>query len=62
MTRRLSLMPLEILHRALVLLRRRARTERAEIPPPAGLRILLAGIEPVFAGSKRSAESIFADL
>jgi hypothetical protein len=55
-------MPLEILHRALVLLRRRARAESAEIAPPAGLRVLLARIEPVSAGSKRTAKSIFADL
>jgi hypothetical protein len=47
-----KLMPLEILHRALVLLRCRTGGECAEIPPPAGLRILLARIEPVFAGSK----------
>jgi hypothetical protein len=42
--------PFEILHGALVLLRRGARIEGAEIAAPAGLRILLARIEPVFAG------------
>jgi hypothetical protein len=41
--------PLEELHRALVLLRRSARLERTEIPALAGLRILLAGVEPVLA-------------
>ena len=44
------LMPLEILHVALVLLGGRARLEGAEIAALAGLRIGLAGIEPVFAG------------
>jgi DNA-binding response OmpR family regulator len=53
------LMPLEILHRALVLLRRRASGERAEIPPPAGLRILLARVEPVLAGSKLADHGVF---
>src|SRR6478735_11029533 len=43
------LVPLEILHVALVFFRRRARFEGAEIAPLAGLRIDLAGIEPVFA-------------
>src|ERR1700716_3849796 len=43
------LMPLEILHLALVLFRRRARFEGAEIAPPPGLRIHFAGIEPVLA-------------
>ena len=42
-------MLLEKLHGALVFLRRRARIERAEITPPAGLWIYLARIEPVFA-------------
>jgi hypothetical protein len=42
-------MPFEILHGALVLLRRRAAGEGAEIAPPAGLRIFLARIEPIFA-------------
>jgi hypothetical protein len=53
------LMPLEILHRALVLLRRRARCKSAEIAPPAGLRILLARVEPVFAGSKLADHGVF---
>jgi len=37
------LMSLKELHRALVLFGRRAAAERAEIAPPTGLRILLAG-------------------
>ena len=45
-------MPLEILHGALVLLRRRARREGAEIAPPPGPRIFLARIEPVLAGRR----------
>jgi hypothetical protein len=45
-------MPLEKLHGALVLLRRRAAGEGAEIAPPAGLRIDFARIEPVFAGGE----------
>ena len=45
-------MPLEELHGALVLRRRRAAGEGAEIAPPAGLRIYFAGIEPVFAGGE----------
>src|ERR1700730_1816884 len=43
-------MPLEILHRALVLLRGGAAGAGADIAAPAGARILLARIEPVFAG------------
>src|SRR3569832_802834 len=43
-------MSFEILHFALVLFRRRARLEGAEIATFAGLRIHLAGVEPVFAG------------
>jgi len=43
-------MPLEILHRALVLLGPGTAGERAEIAPPAGLRILLARIQPVLPG------------
>lgn len=42
--------PLEILHRALVLLRGFSRSERAEVPAFAGFRIFLARIEPVLAG------------
>src|SRR5450432_1696553 len=43
------LMPLEILHGALVLFRGRARFEGAEIAALAGFRIHLSGIEPIFA-------------
>src|ERR1700733_15050706 len=43
-------MPLEVLHRALVLLGGGAAGEGAEIAAAAGLRILFARIEPVFAG------------
>src|SRR5437773_7688655 len=42
-----ALMPLEILHVALVLFRSRPRFEGAEIAALAGLRIHLSGIEPV---------------
>src|SRR5437899_533201 len=45
-------MPLEKLHGALVLRRRGTAPKSAEIAPPAGLRIFLAGIEPVFAGGE----------
>ena len=45
-------MTLEILHRALVLLGGGAGLERAEIAPPAGLRVELARIEAVAAGLK----------
>src|ERR1700722_16537549 len=44
--------PLEELHLALVLLGRRARLEGAEIAPPAGLRIGLAGIEAIDTGAE----------
>ena len=43
-------MPLEILHRALVLFGGGAAGKRAEIAAPAGLRIDFARKEPVFAG------------
>jgi hypothetical protein len=43
-------MPLEILHRALVLLRGGTAGERAEIAPPAGPRILPARVQPVLSG------------
>ena len=46
------LVPLEILHRALVPFCGGARSEGAEIAAPPGLRILRARIEPVFAGGK----------
>jgi hypothetical protein len=41
---------LEILDVTLMLLRRGAALESAEIAPPPGLGILLARIKPVFAG------------
>src|SRR5690349_16373394 len=41
--------PLEELHRALVLLGRRARLEGAEVPPLASLRVLLARVQTVLA-------------
>src|SRR6266566_5446252 len=44
------LMPLEILHRALVLFRGRSGFEGAEIAALAGFRIDLARIEPIFPG------------
>jgi len=40
--------PLEVLHGALVLLGGLARLERAEVAALAGLRILLARVEPIF--------------
>ena len=43
--------PLEILHFTLVFFSGRARPESAEIAPLAGLRIDLAGIEPVLTRS-----------
>jgi hypothetical protein len=43
-------MPLEILHRLLMLLRRRAVLEGAEVAAFAGLGVELARIEPVLAG------------
>ena len=45
-------MPLEVLHGALVLLRGLERGEGSEITPLAGLRIDLAGIEPIFSRAK----------
>lgn len=48
--RRANSMPLEILHSALVLLGGGTRGEGAEIAPPAGLRILLARVQPVSSG------------
>ena len=42
-------MPFEVLHRALVLLRRRLRLERSEIPALAGFRVFLARIEAISA-------------
>jgi hypothetical protein len=46
------LVPFKILHGALVLFRRRARLEGAEIAPLARFRICLSGIQPVPAGSQ----------
>jgi len=43
-------MPLEILNRAFVFLRRSLAVERAEIFSFTGSRIFLAGIQPIFAG------------
>jgi hypothetical protein len=43
-------MALEMLHFALVLFGGRARSERAQVPAPAGLRIGLARIRVVLAG------------
>jgi hypothetical protein len=42
-------MVLEILHRALVRLGSFARVERAQIPPLAGLRILLTRIQAILS-------------
>src|ERR1700759_3449252 len=47
-----ALVPLEILHVSLVLFGRGARLEGAEITALAGLRVDLARIEPVLAGSQ----------
>src|SRR5438067_12415362 len=47
---RAILVPLEKLHRALVLLRRVPRLERAEVTALAGLRVLFARVEAVLAG------------
>src|SRR4051794_33978237 len=47
-----SSMPLEILHRALVLERGCASRKRAEIAAPAGLRVLLPRIEAVLPRRK----------
>jgi hypothetical protein len=49
-----QLMPLEILHVPLVLFRRGARFEGAEIAALAGFRIHFSGIEPIFARSQFS--------
>src|ERR1041385_8465895 len=45
----LASVPFEKLHRALVLLRGGAASERAEVAAPAGARISFAGVEPVAA-------------
>ncbi|HZE53186.1 MAG TPA: hypothetical protein VE111_07960 [Bradyrhizobium sp.] len=44
-------MPLEILHRALVLLGGGTRLEGAEVAALAGLRISFPGVEPVLASA-----------
>src|ERR1700741_2522439 len=50
-TRRMAAsVALEVLHRALMLLGRRARLECAEVAPAAGLRVGFARIKPVSAG------------
>jgi hypothetical protein len=54
-------MPLEILNGALVLLRGGAACKRAQIAPPAGLRIYFTRIEPVFAGRKFADHGDFLD-
>jgi hypothetical protein len=41
--------PLEELHFLFVLLRRFFCFERAQVPPLAGFRVLLSGVEPIFA-------------
>jgi hypothetical protein len=43
-------MPLEILNRAFVFLRRNLCLKRAEISPFSRLRIFLPRIQPIFAG------------
>src|SRR5215471_8162776 len=48
---RSALRPLEVLHFALVLLRRRARSERPEVPALLRPRVDLPRIEPVLASS-----------
>src|SRR4029077_8302901 len=50
-TRRMAAsVALEVLHRALMLLGRRARLECAEVPPAPGLRVGFARIKPITAG------------
>src|SRR5579871_5161108 len=49
--RKSASVPFEILHRAFVFFGGCARLERAEVTALAGLRIDLAGVKPVFAGS-----------
>src|SRR5262249_16117764 len=44
-----GLTALAVLHRALVFLRRGAGLERAQVAPLAGLRVRLAGVEPIAA-------------
>jgi|SRR6516225_2317806 len=54
------LLPLEELHRPLVLLGGRPAPERAQIPPLSRLRVLLARVEPVLTGSKLRIIAILA--
>ena len=62
-----TLMPLVELYRALVPLCRCAGRERAKVAASAGLRILLAGVDAVFAGRElpdhgvRAAEGLLKD-
>ena len=50
--------PLEVLHRALVPLRRLARLERPEVAPPTRPRVLLARVEAI-AGRAELADHVF---
>jgi hypothetical protein len=45
-----SMLAFEKLNGAFVLLRFRARRKRSEVPPLAGFRVELSGIEPILAG------------
>ncbi len=54
-------MALEILHGPLVLLRGGAARKRAQIVPPAGLRIYFTRIEPVLSGRELADHGDFLD-
>jgi hypothetical protein len=43
---------LEVLHRSLMLRGRSAGLERAQVPPLAGARILLPGVEPILTAGQ----------